>query len=607
MNTQLFENELKQILSTYFGALEEENYQTLKSLLQWRSLHSGEVLFRQNDAAESMYMVISGRLIAKMKDEDQKYRSVGEISKGESVGETAILTEKPRSASVFALRDSVVVELKKETLFHYANQNPMLFLAFTKIIVKRLEKQNDKSVTQKQLNIALIPLSENINITSIKVQLENYLQQKQVCTSHDSQSINEYFHFDINNEQISIEQNALLSDYMYSLESDSHIVLYETDKTLTNWSKKCLLQADIIVFLSDFYENEAILSQNLDFVQTLRERVEDLPIYLTLLHNDSSKLPENTQKRWLDNIKPKQHFHIRLEKEKEVRRLARSISGQAIGLACGGGGAKGFAEIGVYKALLEEKIEIDYVAGVSFGALIAAAIAADWSVEKMQQECEAIFMKNNILRDYRIPFVSISGGQHVDREAQKGLPGNIEDMWLPFVCNSSNISNSSLFLHTKGNIFDGVRASLAIPGVLPPMIVEKNYLIDGGLINNLPVDILKNLGCTRTIGIDVGSANEIYAQEGQTMPTNWQIWKNKITGRKEKYPTFIQSIERAMMLTSFGHTKEMHELADFIFAPPVKKIGLTDWASVRNLIDLGYEYGKNVLEKLSETEKEKLR
>ena len=117
MNIHLFDSELKQILSNYFGVLEEEDYKTLKSLLKWQTLASGEVLFRQNDLAESMYIVISGRLNVKIKDEDKKYHSVGEISKGESVGEIAILTEKPRSASVFALRDSVVVELKKDILF----------------------------------------------------------------------------------------------------------------------------------------------------------------------------------------------------------------------------------------------------------------------------------------------------------------------------------------------------------------------------------------------------------------------------------------------------------------------------------------------------------
>ncbi len=604
MHTHLFENELKQTLSNYFGELEAENYLKLKSLLQWHTFASGEVLFHQNDTADSMYILLSGRLVAKIKNAEQKFSTIGEIARGECVGEMAILTDKPRSASVFALRDSVLIELKKDAFVQYTDQNPTPYLAFSKVIAKRLEKQNSKAKHHKQLNIALVPLTKNCNLEQVIASMQSYLEEKQRCICLDSQSVNAQFHFDINGSDISLEQNALLSDYMYSLEKDSHIVFYETDDALTNWTKKCVSQADAIVFVGNFYENEAVLMPNLEFVQTLRNRVEDLPVFLTLLHQDATQLPENTKKRWLNLVKPKQHFHVRWSEAKDFRRLARSITGYAIGLACGGGGAKGFAEIGIYKAMMEENMEIDYVTGVSFGALSGAAIALDWTPERIEKEASEIFMGKNVLRDYRIPFISMSGGKHAEEETQKVFPGNIEDMWLPFVCNSCNISNFSLHLHKEGEIFSAIRASFAIPGVLPPKVIDSNYLIDGGLMNNLPVDVLYLLGCAQTIGIDVSSVNESYAEtSNQAAPSTWTVLKAKIRRKKINFPSFLENIERSMMLASYQHTMEMHQKADLMFSPPVKAFGLVEWSALPKLVEIGYAYAKNALGALSEEEK----
>jgi predicted acylesterase/phospholipase RssA len=554
-----------------------------------------------------MYIVISGRLIAKAKDSQQKDNIIGEIGQGECVGEMAILTDKPRSASVFALRDSVLVEFKKDLFFHYAEQNPLPFLALTKVIVKRLERQNNKVKYHNQHNIALVPLTKGIDLHNIVVQMQSYLNGKQRCTSLDSHSVNTQFSFDINSNDISLEQNALLSDFMFSLEKDSQIVFYETDTTLTNWTKKCLSQADSIVFLADFNENEAILVENFDFVQTLRARVEDFPVFLALLHPDGSRLPFDSKTRWLDKIKPKQHFHIRLNEAKDLRRLARSISGHAIGLACGGGGAKGFAEIGVYYALLEANFEIDYVTGVSFGAVCGAGFALGWT-KGLEETAKTAFMPRDILGDYRIPFVSLSAGKRVEENIRVHYPGNIEDMWLPFACHSSNLSTSSLYSHREGSIYTAVCASVAIPGVLPPRVIESNYLVDGGLINNLPVDVLYELGCARTIGIDVGSANDYFAESSnQKAPSVWTILKNKITGKKENFPSFFKNIERSMLIASYGHTKEMHDKADLMLSPPVKNFGLTDWKLLSQLIEIGYTHTKKILEAMPEEEKAKFR
>lgn len=179
-------------------------------------------------------------------------------------------------------------------------------------------------------------------------------------------------------------------------------------------------------------------------------------------------------------------------------------------------------------------MEIDYITGVSFGALTGAAIALDWDVALTKKLCQQNFTPKNILRDYQIPFISISAGKHVDVALQRELHSNIEDMWLPFICHSCNISNSSLCLHTEGDVFSAVRASVAIPGVLPPKVIGDNYLVDGGLINNLPVDILYQMGCARSIGVDVGSANERYADTpDQVAPSAWTILKNKLIGKKK--------------------------------------------------------------------------
>jgi CRP-like cAMP-binding protein len=353
MNYQPFEQNLKKIVSNYFGELSNSEFEELRKFLTWKLLKAGQCLFKQGDEANAMYIVISGKLAIKIKTQgEEKEKNIGKATKGESIGEMALITGKSRSASAYATRDSILLEFSQTIFQEYIKTNPNVLLAFTKIIIKRLETQSYQPRPESQLNIAFVPLtaSVSISISALMQEINIYLNSKYTSFALKETDIQEKFKFDYHAD-ITLEEQSFFSDYIHSLEEEHRFVFYETDCNLSDWTITSILHADTVVLLANFDENTQCNKELLTYIQHLHEQIEDIPIYLTLLHADGSKYPIGTKTKWLDQISPQQHFHIRPNEAKDIRRLARSITGNALGLACGGGGAKGFAHLGVFDAL----------------------------------------------------------------------------------------------------------------------------------------------------------------------------------------------------------------------------------------------------------------
>ncbi|GAB3967111.1 hypothetical protein GCM10028806_08840 [Spirosoma terrae] len=195
-----------------------------------------------------------------------------------------------------------------------------------------------------------------------------------------------------------------------------------------------------------------------------------------------------------------QHYHIRQGLARDIARLARILSGTANGVVLAGGGAKGFAHLGVVKALQEFSIPIDFLGGTSVGGLLAASISFDQPLDIMHQHLHqaALF---NPTKDYSwLPLISLIRGKRIDQmiqETVRAFIGNsevgIEDMWLPLFTISSNFHQAREEIHTRGPLVKYLKATTAIPGVFLPVIDGDNLLVDGGIFNNFPADIMRQM------------------------------------------------------------------------------------------------------------------
>ena len=302
--------------------------------------------------------------------------------------------------------------------------------------------------------------------------------------------------------------------------------------------------------------------------------------------------------RWLRDRQPDYHFHVREDKPDDIERVARIISGNAVGLVLSGGAARGFAHLGVYKALLELGITIDWVGGASIGSIFGAPIALDWTYDQAYRTARHSFVKVKPFSDYTLPLVGLIRGGRMERELKEHQDFQIEDLPIPFFCVSSLLDNGELQIHEHGWLVNALRASASLPGVLPPTVVNKRLTIDGAVLNCMPVDIMKQKPVGKIIAVDL-SPNKTYEVEYEAVPSPWAILAGRYLPffRKYRVPSLTTTILKATEIGTLGQVQQSGQLADLLLRPPVRQFGLTDMKAFDKIVDTGYEYAKVELKK----------
>jgi len=232
----------------------------------------------------------------------------------------------------------------------------------------------------------------------------------------------------------------------------------------------------------------------------------------------------------------------------------------------------------VIRALREARIPIDFVGGVSIGSIIAAGVAMGWSDEEMQLRYRRSFVATNPVNDYTFPIVALTRGRKVTRLLEQEY-GDIliEDLRQPFFCISANLTTGRAFEHRQGPLAHALRASVAIPGVMPPVICGDDILVDGATINNLPVDVMQRHAPGLVIGSDVG------AERAQCASRHIHIF---------------QILMYAGSVNSAASAAVQRALADVLLKPPLANVDLLNWQAFDRAIEAGYTYARRTLESL---------
>jgi NTE family protein len=248
-----------------------------------------------------------------------------------------------------------------------------------------------------------------------------------------------------------------------------------------------------------------------------------------------------------------------------------------VGLVLSGGGARGFAHLGIIRALREAKVPLDFLGGASIGAIIAAGVAMGWDDEEMQLRYRRSFVDTNPVNDYTLPFLALTRGKKVSRLLEREYGSvQIEDLRHPYFCVSANLTTGRLFEHRAGRLSYALRASVAIPGVMPPVFHDDGVLVDGAAINNLPVDVMQGHAPGFVIGSDVGADRNF----------------------GERRVNILQVLMHAGMVNSTATERAQRELADVLLKPPLINIDLLNWQAFDGAIAAGYDYARSALEDL---------
>lgn len=585
---------LKKLLSEseIFRTLEAGVLELLASEMEVMHLRGGRKLMEQGDPGDCMYIVVTGRLQAYVRSPQGDDHLVGEIGNGESVGEMALITGEDRSATVRTIRDSLLLRVSRLGFERIVAKHPRTMMEISRVIVNRLRRvMRFPEQTVPVKTIALLPGGTD---SSLHLFVDGFVQalSRMGSVLHlNAGKIPEFPDPDPCPQQgeNSDERNSTLS-WFSDQETTYRFVLYEAEPSLTPWTRQCIRQADRIVLVVDA-ASDPRLNDVEKFLYQSRREGPAIPQELILLHSNRNRTPVDTGK-WLASRSLIRHHHLRTDAPADFDRLARILAGKAIGLVLGGGGARGYAHIGVIKALTEKRIPIDMVGGVSVGALIAGMYAMEWGWETIRERIKAILIEGKVRNDMTLPIISMNRSRKFD-QALKAFYGEtcIEDLWYNFFCVSCNLTTAETVVLRSGPLSRAVRASNAAPVIFPPSIDHGELLVDGGLVNNQPGDIMKTFCGGDVIVVNVSPEKDIKVDPSMLeMPSPWKVLWSRVNpfGRAINVPNIPAVMMRTIMVGSRRKAQEVEAMCDLYLRPPVGAFKLTDDDRIDDIIDAGY-------------------
>ncbi|QHS10873.1 patatin-like phospholipase family protein [Sinimarinibacterium sp. NLF-5-8] len=548
---------------------------------------SGHTVVNRGARPESIYIVATGRLCAVLPDNS----IAGLIGRLEPVGEIGTLSGEPHMASVHAVRDSVLVRLPGAHLYAVIEQYPEALLAMTQVIIRRLRHNRTLRRSQQQqqsrsfavvvgspgadalmvanhLCAALAPMKKVRLLTAESVDAD--LGEGVCRTPGDSSSVNQR-----------------LITYLNQIETENGYLVYVAEAA-DPWARRSMRQADRILFVVDA-DSPPMASKMLE---QLRECSTRAPIELVVIRADGMDAP--AMLTWRERTNARAHYYVRRDNVVDFTSLARQLTERGIGLVLGGGGARGFAHIGLLRALEELQIPVDLVGGSSMGAFFSALVACGKKHGEILDIARRTFVQQNLLNDFLFPTVALIRGRKFLRHLQQVVFGEqqIEALRMPFFCVSTNLTRGGISVHDQGPLALWVATSMAVPGVVPPVVFRGELLCDGAVANSLPTDVMYAMERGPIIASDVSTEGGI-AAPGIEGPDPEGLLHMRGGGER---PRLFSIMFRTATLTSESGTARRAEHADAYLRMPIEGVGLFDWKKLDEVVERGY---RHALERLT--------
>jgi NTE family protein len=289
-----------------------------------------------------------------------------------------------------------------------------------------------------------------------------------------------------------------------------------------------------------------------------------------------------------------QHHYLREGDRGDLSRLARILAGRAVALVLAGGGARGFAHIGVIRALREAGVPFDFIGGASMGGIVGAGVAMGWDHKEVAQRMRRAFVQSSPLSDFTLPLVAVLRGKKVAKLLMDHFGDiRIEDLDRTFFCVSSNLTKGTASIHADGPLWRALRASIAIPGLLPPVVHENSLLVDGGLMNNFPVDVMSTMTPGPVVGVDVAGSEALVVEAENFSEQPWsKLFRQQLRGA----PSIVSILMRSGTVGNEAQRRQAREQADILFDPPMPGIGLRSWKSFDQAVEAGYAHAAEMIE-----------
>lgn len=506
-----------------FAELEDDLLEELAAATNTVHVPAGAWLFREGDVTESMYVVRCGRVQVVHETSGDVIRM---FAPGDVCGELAFLTGSPRAASARAMRDSELVELKREQLAALLRQEERFATALLQLLGRRLQDSGGPLPSPpKPPSVVTVLAAGEVSIEQAVAAVVAELGSPLVldwAALHPS------------------EVTAVLDD---ADRTGRSVILRSADSDAVEWRSFCVRQADRVLVVADV--------------------VRDLPPADGLLGCDLAVVGGGDPEQLAGVLQPR--CVSRTEGGWGI--AARRLLDSATALVLSGGGARGLAHVGAFSELVEAGFAPDIVGGCSIGAFVGAMVAMGWDPSRIERACRAELAEGKPFRDYTMPRVSLIKARRAEAMLARIFGDHrVEDLPIPFFTVAADLVSGELVVERAGLVREAVAASMSLPGLAPPVQRRGQLLVDGGVVDNLPIDVVLQRERAFVVAVDV---------------------MRRHSTRISEAPRLLDTIARASTLGSWPRTEQNRSRADVLIVPDVADIGLLEFDAIDRAIVAG--------------------
>jgi NTE family protein/lysophospholipid hydrolase len=391
-----------------------------------------------------------------------------------------------------------------------------------------------------------------------------------------------------------------MSAWFNEQETRYDLMICEADLSLSAWTKRCLRNADkILILVPGGKPVTGVSNELISFFQDACSEVSSRA--LVFVHPEGTTRPVNTD-QWLRVVPANEHYHVISGRNKDICRIARMLTGNSFNLVFSGGAACGLAHIGVIRALEECDVPIDSVCGTSMGAVIASQYAMGMGHDDLVRNNRWLWVMSKPMNDMTLPLISFLRGRKFNSAAKSVFQDRkIEDLWLPFFCVSTNLTSATAVIHRRGSLFDAARATSSVPGLVPPMVMNNEILVDGGILNNMPVEIARRFFKGRVIAVDVTNAKSLSLSQ-EEFPSPWKVLRDRmmLSKNRNSVPNILDILYRSAVVGSRQKTEQAKLDADLNLRLPLERFKFLEFESFDEIVETGYQYGKKKIQEWKE-------
>ena len=513
----------------------------------------GDIIYEENTPSDALYVVVSGRFRLFLKAQNgNSEKTVVYFYRGDHFGEASLLTGRRHSSTVEAKRDGLILRIEKEDFLQILKEIPSISQHLNRSMGNRLgkiESENRHEIRiaalyetsdslpgfqfwmdmakhvarETKRKVIIVDLVSKIQ-PFVNEQLESGaiksfdLAKLEPNSDHDLKTSvfshsSGYSYLHVSHYEDQAKDDKRLSTLMTFLTYRYDYLLIRMPVSISDYRFRVIKQADTVYVYA---------GARISDLQECADAVKEFTQHFAFSKNELRILLPDDQDRSGDTFQKKEEIigarvsamlpsrETQLERyEGTVRYLAKEFTGRLLGLALGSGAAYGLAHIGVLKVLEREGIIPDIVAGSSIGALVGGIWGAGFDSSELEKIAKSIDRKSGFFkllgfRDMSIAHRGFFKGNQLIRFFDHYLKGmTFQDMKVPVKIVAANVFTSEEVIMDTGKVSEAIRASVSIPGIFRPFFWKGMQLIDGGVIDPLPVELLHSMGVKKVIAVNV--------------------------------------------------------------------------------------------------------